>query len=90
MLKIKSFPRYSKIIPVAFWTIVLINVGPRTRLFPKVICVLSEIFTYPNHLLWEQLRFHKIGGARYYLYFNSVRTVYTTIIFLLQQQPQIE
>ena len=43
VLKINPFPQYSKIISVAFWTIVLINGGPRTRLFPKVSCILNKL-----------------------------------------------
>lgn len=81
VLKIKSFPQYSKIISVAFWTIVLINVGPITTLFPKVSCILNKLFIYLNHLLWEQLRLQEIGEAYYNPYFSLVRTVYATIIF---------
>lgn len=46
---------------------------------------------YQNHSLWKQLRLQKLGGAHYFPIFNSAGTAYTTVIlFLLQQQPQLE
>lgn len=63
VLTIKPFPQYSKIISVAFWTIVLINVGPRTRLFPKVSCILNQLFYISESLALGTVKVTRNRGS---------------------------
>lgn len=63
----------------------------RTGLFPKVSYIFSELFRVSESLTLGTIKIAKIRGARYFLTFNLAGTAYTTVIlFLLQQQPQLE
>lgn len=91
MLKIKPFSQYSKIISIAFWAIVLIDVALELGCSLKSAISSVSFFRVLESLTLGTIKIAKIRGAHYFLTFNLAGTAYTTVIlFLLQQQPQLE